>query len=126
VAFNLLLCVFSLGEAIAAVNRAIFSGLEGNLAFCTAVCANCIIEGLSASGSSLACVTASFASLGLILEALFCIEFLLTGGEHKLVAAIFACKCLVFVHLSFPLSWILFLNPAQELRKPAKPMGIQL
>ena len=107
-AFDLLFRVFSLGETIAAVYRAIFSGLEGNLAFCTAFCANCIIEGLCASGSSLACVAASFASLGLILEALFSIEFLLTGGEHKFITAVFVCECLVFVHFLFPLSWIYY------------------
>jgi hypothetical protein len=101
VGFIFLFSVFSLCETIAAVNRAIFGGLEGNLAFRSTISANCIVEGLSASGGSFASITASLASLGFVLEALFCVELLLTCGEHKLVPAIFTCECLVFVHLFF-------------------------
>ena len=83
-----LLRVFSLGKAITAVYRAIFGRLEGHLAFCTAISANSVIESLGASCSILASIAAGFASLGLVLEALFSIKFMLTGGEHKFGAGI--------------------------------------
>jgi hypothetical protein len=35
-------------------------------------------------------VTARFAALGLVLEALLSVELLLAGGEYKLCAALFA------------------------------------
>jgi hypothetical protein len=43
-----------------------------------------------AAGSGLAGIPASLAALRLILEASLCIEFLLSSGEHELVAALFA------------------------------------
>jgi hypothetical protein len=77
-------------EAIAAVYRFAFGGLERNFAFLAAFCANCG-EVLSLSlACVLSCISASFASLGFVLEALFCIEFLFTGGENEFVSAIFA------------------------------------
>ena len=43
-----------------------------------------------AAGGVLARVTAGLAALGLVLEAALRVELLLTGGEHELVAALFA------------------------------------
>ena len=92
---------FSLCKAIAAINRAIFGGLEGNLAFRTAIGTNSVIKSFRAFGSGFARIPAGFASLRLILEALFRIKFLLAGSEHELVAAIFTDQFLVFVHCFF-------------------------
>jgi hypothetical protein len=44
-------------------------------------------------------VAASLAALGLVLEALFLVELLLTGGEHKFVAAFLAYQGLVLENL---------------------------
>ena len=91
----------SCGVALAAVYSLAFGRIEGHLAFLAAVCAYGI-EHLSRSlGAVLSCITACLASLGLVLEALLSIEFLLTGGEHEIVAAIFALQCLVLVHLLY-------------------------
>jgi len=57
-----------LREALTAVNRAIFTGLEGDLAGLAARCANCIEHLTGGSVGLLACVTALFATLGFILE----------------------------------------------------------
>ena len=101
-AFDLLFRVFSLGETIAAVDRTVFAGLEGNLGFLAAGSADGGEHFTLGLGGVLAGVTASFASLGLVLETLFSIEFLLTGGEHKFLAAFFAHESLVFVHCCLP------------------------
>ena len=79
-----------LSEALAAENRTVGLGLEGNLCLATAACAGSGEELTGATGSVLASVTAGLAALGLVLEAALCVELLLTGGEHELVAALFA------------------------------------
>ena len=79
-----------LGEALAAVNGTIALGLEGNLGLATASGANSGEELAGAAGGVLASITAGLAALGLVLEAALCVELLLTGGEHELVAALFA------------------------------------
>ena len=43
-------------------------------------------------------IPASSASLRLVLESLFGVEFLLTGGENELSTTVFAYQRLVFVH----------------------------
>jgi hypothetical protein len=87
-----------LGEAVAAVHGTVGLGLEGNLGLAAAGSADSgeILAGTT--GSVLARVTAGLAALGLILEALFRIEFLLTGGENELCAALFALQRFVFEH----------------------------
>ena len=45
---------------------------------------------------------AGLAAGRLILEALLRIEFLLTGGEHKFLATVFAGQSLVLIHGIFP------------------------
>jgi len=77
-------------EAIAAVNGTIGLGLEGNLGLAAAGSAG---SGEILSGTTscvLASVAASLAALGLILEASFSIELLLTGGENEFCAALLA------------------------------------
>ena len=92
------LAVVSLGEALAAVNRAVTGGLEGNSCFLAALGADSS-EHLSGSTiGSLAGVTASLASLGLVYEASLSVELLLTSGEDELIAALFASQSLVSVH----------------------------
>ena len=72
------------------------------------------VEPEGSAGGVLASVTAGLAALGLILEALFRIEFLLTGGENELCAALFALQRFVFEHdkssllKNLPLGYIAF------------------
>ena len=77
-------------EALAAVNRTIGLGLEGNLCLAAAGCAGSGEELTGTAGSSLASVTAALAALGLVLEASLSVELLLTSRVHELVAALFA------------------------------------
>ena len=79
-----------LSEALAAVDRTIGLGLEGNLCLAAAAMASSGEELTGATGVVLASITASLAALGLVLEAALCVEFLLTGGENEFVAALFA------------------------------------
>ena len=77
-------------EALAAVYGTVGLGLEGNLCLATATCAGSGEELTGTTGAVLASITAGLAALGLILEAALCVEFLLTGGKNKFVAALFA------------------------------------
>ena len=92
-------------EAVAAVHRTISAGLERNLGFASAAVAD---YGVHLPGSAavavlgLAGVAAGFAPAGLILEALFGVEFLFAGRENKFVSAVTAGQSLVFVHGSYP------------------------
>ncbi len=85
-----LLSFLHLCKAIAAVNRTIVSGLEGNSCLAAASSAGSGEELTGSAGSVLASITASLAALGLILEAALCVEFLFAGGENKLSTALFA------------------------------------
>ena len=84
------LLIAHLSEALAAIHRAVRLGLEGNLGLATASGANSGEVLTGAAGGVLAGVTAGLAALGLVLEAALSIELLLTGGEHELLAALFA------------------------------------
>ena len=88
--FSVLAVSAHLSEALAAENGTVGLGLEGNLCFAAATSAGSGEELTGATGSVLASVTASLAALGLVLEAALCVELLLTGGEHELVATLFA------------------------------------
>ena len=79
-----------LGKTLAAVHRTVRLRLEGNLGLAAAgsTSSGKILTG--ATGSSLAGIAAGLAALRLILEAALSIELLLTGGEHELLAALFA------------------------------------
>ena len=89
-------------EAIAAVDRPVGFRLKGHSGLAAAVGADSGKVLPRPSRRVLSRVAAGLAALGLILEASFCVELLLAGGEHELVAALFAYQCLVFVHLSVP------------------------
>ena len=81
----------SVCKALAAVDRTVTAGLEGNLALCTALGANGIIhDALGTGRHSLAGSTTGSAALGLVLKSALCIEFLLAGREHEFLATIFA------------------------------------
>lgn len=95
------LCVSLSGEALAAVHSFAFGGLEGHLAFLTAISTNSAEHFSRASLCILSCVAAFFASLGFVFESLCCVEFLLTCGEHEIIATVFALQCLVLVHVFF-------------------------
>ena len=88
-------------KAFAAVHRAIFLRLEGNLSGLSALGTDRIVHHARSAGSGaigLAGLTAGLAAGGLVLKALFGIEFLFTGGEHELLTTVFAYQRLVFVH----------------------------
>ena len=84
------LLIAHFGKALAAVHGTVRLGLERNLRLAAAGCANSgeILAG--AAGGVLASIPAGLAALRLVLEAALCIELLLTGGEHELLAALFA------------------------------------
>lgn len=90
-----------LSEALAAEHGTVGLGLEGHLSLTAAACASSSEELTGATGIVLASITAGLAALGLILEAALCVELLLTGGEHELLAAIFALQSLIFVHWKY-------------------------
>ena len=79
-----------LSEALAAENGTVGLGLEGHLSLAATTAAGSGEELTGTTSIVLASVTASLAALGLVLEAALCVEFLLTGGENELVAALFA------------------------------------
>jgi hypothetical protein len=101
VELKLLLVGFDLGKAIAAVDRTVGLGLKRHTGFAAAGSAGSREEGALAAvaGVVLASIAALLAALGLILEAALRVEFLLTGGENELFAALFAYQGLVLVHL---------------------------
>lgn len=93
------LCFFPhLCEARAAINRAVLTGSERNLCFCTAFCASRYEHFTFAAVAVFACVAAGFAALGFINETLLRIEFLLSCCEDEFFVAVLACECFVFVH----------------------------
>ena len=87
------------GEALAAVDGTVALGNEGHRGGSAAGCAGGF-EGLTGriGAVGLAGGAALTAAGGLVLEALFSVELLLTGGEHELSATIAANQRLVFVH----------------------------
>jgi hypothetical protein len=85
--------------ALAAVYRLTIGRIEGNLALLTAISANGVKHLSATTSSVLSDVAAGLASLGLVLEALLCIELLLTCGEYEVVAAFLALQSLVLVHV---------------------------
>jgi hypothetical protein len=88
-------------EAIAAVDRTISAGLEGDLAGLSACGANRIIHLTAAavSSASLACVAAGLAALRLVCEAFLGVKLLLAGSKHEFFSAILADQGLVVEHI---------------------------
>ena len=94
---KLALCLHA-SEAVAAVDGTIGLRLKGNTSFAAAGSAGRgeVLSG--ATGRGLAGIAASLAALGLVLEASFCVEFLLTGGENEFLATFLTDQSFVFVH----------------------------
>ena len=82
-------------EAGAAVHRPVAGGLESDLRLTAALCAGGDEVLSLALARVLLGVTACLAALGLVEEALFLVELLLTCGEHKFLAALFAHQSFV-------------------------------
>ena len=82
--------ILHLSVACAAVYRSIIGRLEGNLRNATAFCTSSLVHLALGLTACLSLVTAALASLGLVLEASFSIEFLFACGEYEFSAAIFA------------------------------------
>ena len=79
-----------LGEALAAIDRAVSLRLKGHLGLAAAGGTHSGEVLAGATGSGLAGIAAGLAALGLILEAALCVKFLLTCGEHELLTTFFA------------------------------------
>lgn len=90
-------------EAIAAIDRAVVARLERNLAVFSA-CGADSVKHLTVRTTSaavrvvLACITAGLATLGLVIETLFCVELLLSGGECELLSTVLAYDSFVLEH----------------------------
>ena len=87
----------SLGEAFAAVHRTVAAGLEGDLGLLAAFRTDSGIH-FATDAAILAGVTAGLASLRLVGETFFSVEFLFAGSKGEFGAAFFAGESLVFVH----------------------------
>ena len=92
-----------LSEALAAVDRTVCTGLERNFAGTAAGSAYSVkhlaLAALAVVGSTFAGITAGFAALRLIGEALFSKKLLLVGGEGEFLSAIFADDRFVLEHV---------------------------
>ena len=92
----------SIAEAIAAINGAVITRLERNFAGSAAFGAHGVehlaLATVTATSVSLTGITAGFAALRLIGEALFSEKLLLTRSEGEFLAAVFADDCLVLIH----------------------------
>ncbi len=83
-------------KAFAAIYRTVVVGLERDSCFLAAGCANSCVVLLALL---LLSSSAILAHLGLVFEALLCIEFLLAGCKNEFFSAITAYQFLVFVHI---------------------------
>jgi hypothetical protein len=92
-----LLTVFR--EALAAIDGTVALRNEGDGGRFAALGTNGLILLAGGGGTSvLAGVAALLAAGGLVLEAFFSVEFLLTGGEHELGATVAARERFVLIH----------------------------
>ena len=103
--------------ALAAVHRSVVAGLERNQRLFAALETSGGEEFSLGLVSVFALITASLASLRLILEAFFCIEFLFTGSENELVSAVLALQCDVLIHDCLPRFAILKFYPRADLHR---------
>jgi hypothetical protein len=87
--------------ALAAKNRAVFAGTERNIGVCATAVAGCGKHLAVGAGSILALIAAALASLGLVHEASFSIEFLFTSGEDEFRSTFFTGQSLVCVHFCY-------------------------
>ena len=91
----------SIAETIAAIDRAVVAGLEGDFAGLAAFGTDGVIHltlAAATAGVLLAGVTAGLAALGLILEPTLSVEFLFAGGENEFLTAVFADESFVLIH----------------------------
>ena len=104
------MCLFSflhLCKAFAAIYRTVFSRLKRYSCF---LAASCTSSGEHfpfrlISRCILLCITAALATLRLIGEASFCVEFLFASSENEFIAAVLAYQSLIFVHsITLPFS----------------------
>ena len=88
-------------EAVKAVDRTVFGGLERNFRFLSAFRADRMIHltGLGAIDAGFAGRSAVRAPLRFVREALFGVEFLLGSGEHELGTTFDTFQGLVFKHV---------------------------
>ena len=85
-------------KAFAAVVALTFHRSERNFGGTTARSTRGIIVFSACFYGVLARLSAFFTALGLVLETLFSVEFLLAGSENKLFTTFFADECFVFKH----------------------------
>ena len=111
------LLIFHFRKTVAAINRSVVNGLERKLCFFSAVCTGCGVHFSLRFACIPSCITASFASLRLVLEAFFRIEFLLARGEYEFVAAVFANQCFVLIHFATSLCMDNFTCPRTDLHR---------
>ena len=91
------------GKAVTAVNRTITAGLEGNLRGGATFIADYIIHLAFTAVVAAVAVAATIraaagATAGLILEAFFSVEGLLTRGEHEFGATVATRERFVLIH----------------------------
>ena len=88
------------GVALAAIDRTIFSRLEGNLGGLAAFCAHSVVHHARSTAvpRGLVSHTALTAAGRFILKSLLGIEFLLADGEHEFLATVTAHQRLVLIH----------------------------
>ena len=79
-----------LGKALATVDRTVRLRLKRNLGLAATGSADSGEVLAGTTGSGLAGIAAGLAALGLVLETALSVELLLTGGEHELLATLFA------------------------------------
>ena len=92
-----LLTVFR--EALAAIDRTVALGNERNGSRFATLGADGLVLLAGGGGTGvLAGVAALLAAGGLVLEAFFSVEFLLTGGEHELGATVATRERFVLIH----------------------------
>ena len=94
------------GEALTAINRTVVLRNEGHAGGLAALSAHSLVHlarSIAIRAAGLAGVAAGLAASGLILETLFRVERLLTGGEHEFLATVSANQRLVFEHWNIPL-----------------------
>ena len=86
----LALSFLQFSKAFAAVNGTVGLGFKRNSCFLAASYTGSGEEFTGSASGILASVTAGLAALGFILETLFCIKLLFTGGENKIIATFLA------------------------------------
>ena len=87
---NLLLLFLHAGKSLAAIDRAVLTGTEGDLRLFAAAGADSGEHLAVGTLAGLAGIPAGLAALGLVGEAALRVELLLAGGEDELLAALFA------------------------------------